>query len=694
MDFTFLKSSGEVAFFRSDAEQAEWTQEEMSVLCTFPTVTDKLIERGMILLFQDPATNDWQAFEVRNAKYVEGDHYQQITAESIAISELTDCHIRDDIELTDVSPQSALSSVLNGTGWDIGEVQVSDVSSGTINRGDVWSAIRTIKSNWNCYIEPRVTVNANGIYQRLLDIISTGGVWRGLRLAINKNVSEASVTYDDSELYTAFYGYGASYTESDESTEQKTTVFDSVVWKKTNSHPAKPNGQGYIEDPEKTALYGRNGRPRFGYYQNTDIKDPEILLKKTWESLKGHYEPKVSITGVVADLYRLGYADQPLRLHDMAIVEVEPIGIQLYKQIIKLTVDLLDATRNRPDIGDYIPNIIYINRETEDFATDGGKSSGGGGSRGKKKDSEFKTAIEQDERNIHLNAQHIDNHGNILQQAGMYIDPVTGVLIYAEDNENNVGSKFRVQSDRITAEVTERKEQGDVLSSKITQTANSISLEVSERMEADNVLSSRITITASEIRSEVSNIASGLQSQITQNADNITAEVTRAQGAEGDLSGRITVNADNITAEVNRATGAESGLSGRITVNADKVALVVTEKDGQNVVNSAEIVAGINGQTGSYVKIKADTINLSGYVTATELSATQASIDNLKTGVTKADYLKTTQFLISDNYFTLDNENARWRSLNVGTSLTVNSTGGTVTGVTLNKTTIYYLGHS
>ena len=571
MDFTFLTSSGTVAFMRSDAEQAEWTQDEMSVLCTFPTKEDKIIERGMILLFQDPALNDWQAFEIRTSKFVEGDHYQQITAESIAIAELTDCHIQEEIELTNVTPRAALIKVLTGTGWSIGREEVTAVSSGNLYRGDVWSAIRTIKSNWNCYIEPRVTVDKDGIKKRLIDILSPDGVWRGLRLAINKNVSDATVTYDDTELYTAFYGYGSTYTE-DNSDEQKTTMFDTVTWSKTDSHPAKPYGQKYIEDPAKTALYGRNGKPRFGYYQNTDIKDSTTLLEKTWESLKTHSDPKVSITGTVTDLYRLGYADQPMRLHDMVIIEIEPIGVQLYRQIIRLTVDLLDPTKNTPDIGDYIPNIIYINRDTEDDATGGSSSSGGSGTRNKEQNSEFRTSIEQDERNIHLNAQHIDEHGNILQQAGMYIDPITGVLIYAEDNTRNIGSKFRVQSDRITAEVTERKAQGDVLSSKITQTSNKISLEVSERKQADNVLSGKITVTAREIRQEVTD-------------------------SENRLSARITINSDNINLKVS--------------------------KDG--------VISSIN-QTPESITIQASKVNLVGYVTMSDLNATNAEIDNLKSG--------------------------------------------------------------
>lgn len=632
MNFTFLKASGEVAFFRSDAEQADWTQEEMTATATFPYVAQKVIERGMVMLFQDPATNDWQAFEIRTCKTVEADHYQQVTAESIAIAELTDCHIRNDIELQNVSVQAALQKALAGTGWSVGNVGVDTVSSGDLYRGDVWRAVGVIKSNWNCYIEPRVTVGATGITGKYLDIISPDGVWRGLRMAVNKNIDDPTITYDDSELYTALYGYGASYTEGEgDDTQTKDTVFDAVVWQKTDSHPAKPKGQGYIEDPDKTALYGRNGRPRFGYYQNTDIKDANILLEKTWESLKQCSEPRINIVGTVADLYRLGYADQPLRLHDMAIVEIEPIGVQLYKQVIRLTVDLLNPSKNRPEIGDYIPNIIYINRETENIATGGSKGRGGGGGGGSKRDktdSRFLANITNNGRNININTQYLNNHGNILRQAGMFIDPITGVLIYAEDTKLNIGSKFKVQHDMISTEITQRKAQGSELSSKITQTKNAISLEVSERKAGDATLQGKINV----------------------EKDRITAEVTRASTAEGQLAGRLTITEGDITAEVTRAKSSENSLSGRIQVNSDKVSVVVEEKDGQNVVKAASIVAGINDQEGSYVKIAADTINLSGYVTVSQLNTTDAKITNLTNGTTTAASIKTNQLSASSSF--------------------------------------------
>jgi len=374
MQTTFLNAAGVVLFARDDMEQGNWTQEEYTVNATFPFVAGKVIERGQRLSFHDPATGSIEMFEVRNVTNIEPEHYQQIIAEHIAVSELSDEHINTQ-EITNQTPEQALTTVLTGTLWAVGNVAVSSVSSVDISRGSVWQAIGAIAQNWNVYIVPRVTVNAAGaITGRYLDVTESTGVWRGLRFSIDKNMSDASVVYDDSETLTALYGYGGSVENAQASGDdtQETVTFADEVWTETSEHPEKPAGQTYLEDPQATALYGRNGRPRFGFYQNGDIKDGATLLEKTWEALKQTNKPKISITGTVADLYRLGYKDQPIRLHDLAIVDVPETGESFYLQIIRCDVDLIDPTATRPEIGAYIANIIYINRENN-------KSSGGGG---------------------------------------------------------------------------------------------------------------------------------------------------------------------------------------------------------------------------------------------------------------------------------------------------------------------------
>ena len=381
MQTTFLNVAGAVLFTRDDMEQGNWTVEQYTVNATFPYVAGKVIERGQRIAFRNPATGGMEVFEIRNVNNIEPEHYQQIVAEHIAVSELSDDHINTQ-EIDDKTALQALQTVLTGTLWAAGNNSVTGTQKADIGRGSVWQAVNTIASNWNCYITPRVTFSATGaITGRYLDITPAQGTWRGVRLSIDKNISDSSVTYDDTNVITAMYGYGGNETVENQTglNTSREITFAGEVWTATSEHPAKPAGQTYIDYPEKTALDGRNGRPRFGYYQNSDIDSAATLLQKTWESLKETCDPEISITGTVTDLYRLGYADQPIQLHDTVIVEERQTGATFTKEIVALDIDLIDPTATRPTIGDYIPNIVYISRNTTQAATTGGGGGGGGG---------------------------------------------------------------------------------------------------------------------------------------------------------------------------------------------------------------------------------------------------------------------------------------------------------------------------
>lgn len=379
MDFIFFDSRNTLLFSRNDAEEAHWIQHEMQLTATFPFDSSKVITRGMCVGFRDPASGNIEVFEIRNLQNIEPDHYQQLTAESIAIADLSDEHINN-AKIDNLNPRDVLSRALSGVSdWHVGNVSATNVSSCDFARGTVWQAVKTIEENWNVYCIPRIVVNASGIAGKYIDIVPSGGTYHGLRLSISKNLADSSVTYDDSEVYTALYGYGGSISKkTSASNESEELTFSSVSWSKTSAHPAKPSGQTYLEYPEKTALYGRNGKPRFGYYQNSDIKDAETLLEKTWEALKETCEPKISISCTVADLYRFGYADAPIRLHDIAVVEIAETGELFHKEIITADINLLDPSATSLEIGDYISNIIYISRDTKKSA----KGRGGGGGKG------------------------------------------------------------------------------------------------------------------------------------------------------------------------------------------------------------------------------------------------------------------------------------------------------------------------
>lgn len=485
MQFVFFNAADAPLFVRSDAEQATWTVEEMNLVAVFPYHPGMVLQRGQRVGFTDE-TGVFQPFEIRKVETMLPDHYQRITAEHIVISELTDEHYAG-AELTNVTAQAALTGLLTGTLWQVGTVTASGTQTADLGMGSVWQNIRTIESNWNVYITPRVTFNSSGITGRYLDIAPAQGTWRGVRLSLDKNADEMGVVIDDTNVITAIYGYGAM---TGEGAQRAPLTFANVVWQQTSDHPAKPSGQTYLEDPAATAAYGRNGRPRYGYYQNTDINDANVLIEKAWESLKVNSAPIVSVNCMIRDLYRLGYKDQPIRLHDTAMVELRQTGTNLQLEIIKLTVDLLDPTATRPTIGSYIPNIVYMMRQTAQEATGnvastasgsrGTKRGGGGKSANDNKRSEFATEIKQNQYQISLRAYQTDmtDVQKILHAAGISID-AQGVLVYATDNVNMIGSRLKVNADAITQEVTDRSNADTTLRGEITVEKNRITQIVS-----------------------------------------------------------------------------------------------------------------------------------------------------------------------------------------------------------------------
>lgn len=515
MNFLFFSASGGRLFSRDDAETAQHNHEEMTFSALFPYDPAKVIRRGMRVGYTD-SLGVFQTFEVRKCRDTEPDHYQEISAEHIVIAELTDEHI-DNAELTDLTPAQALAQALDGTLWGVGNVTATNVSSGDFSRGNVWQAVKAIEQNWNVYITPRVVMVASGIAWRYLDIAPAEGVWRGMRLALEKNLNEAGVTWDDSKLKTALYGYGQSVA-GEGGVSGDSLTFEDVVWTATADHPAKPEGQKYIEDPAATAQYGRGGRPRFGYYQNADIEDAETLLEKTWETLKNVSVPDVTVEGTVQDLHRLGAPDVPVRLHDLAFVEIRPTDVVLVKEIIQYTEDLLNPLGSRLTIGAYIPNIIYINREN---------SRGGGGSGGQSEEeaamSEFYTELIRSETQIGLKASKRD----------------------LDDLDDRLTGLIMVEAGRITQIVSSVGSNGQVTAASIVLAVNNAASSV---VISAQHIDLRGYVTASEldaVDAKIDNLTTGVTAAASIRSNSVAASSSFSLGGKAHHNSTITIDGVN-----------------------------------------------------------------------------------------------------------------------------------------------------
>ena len=144
-------------------------------------------------------------------------------------------------------------------------------------------------------------------------------------------------------------------------------------------------------------------------------------------------------------------------------------------------------------------------------------------------------------------------------------------------------------------------------------------------------------------------------------AEEVNAVISSTAAGGGLITLKASQSALNAMGE--RVSSAESS----IEVNADNIKLKVS-KNG--------VISSIN-QTAESIKISASKIELSGYVTASQLSSLEARFDNLTSGVTVASILHA-ENLMCNGPVTLRGHSCNWSSLKVCTGVHFSKEANTI----------------
>lgn len=356
---------------------------------------------------------------------------------------------------------------------------------------------------------------------------------------LSRNVTSATVTYDDSDLCTKIY---VDYQENNK---------DKIYTKSSNT-----GKYGIIEKHVSGSGYTKS--------QAQTVADTYLLY---------HSEPTVAVTidgvelanvtGESLDSFALGKIYR-LAIPKYGVVVDEPItGLSwpsVYTNPKKVEVSLASVSD---------PVVKFIKKTS--------KSGSGTKKKVKKSNKEYWTKFEQTDEQITMTAAHTAANGSILQQAGMWLD-ANGLLVYAEDNVNNIGSKFRVQANAISAEVTRASTAEGVLSGRITVEAGRITQEVTDRQNGDTTLSGRITTESNRI----SLVVEGTGANAKIKAAQIVTEIN-------DSSSSVLISADKIRLDGNTTVsgmlGIENGglkVKGNAFINGD-----LTMASGNDIIAGA-----------------------------------------------------------------------------------------------------------
>lgn len=248
--------------------------------------------------------------------------------------------IVEDKRLRDGTAREALSKVLDGSGYLVGEV--ADLGNQTISFYDVtrMEGLESIVETYGGEIDFRIELDEEKrcISKKFIDLKTRLGTDTGLRFTFDSNLEEMKRSDTSEGHFTVLYGRGKGI-ESGDGYSRK-IKFTEVEWT-TPIHPVdKPIGQSFIEDEEAIAKYGRIE----GIYENSDIEDPGELLQATYEALQQVKNPILSYEVKATDLsQQAGYEHFKLTLGDSVILLDEAYQLSLESRIVSISESIREG---------------------------------------------------------------------------------------------------------------------------------------------------------------------------------------------------------------------------------------------------------------------------------------------------------------------------------------------------------------
>ncbi|UQS82611.1 phage tail protein [Bombilactobacillus folatiphilus] len=239
--------------------------------------------------------------------------------------------------------------------WEIRSIP-TEIPVGTINFYFVsrLAALKDVIDTFDVDVGFSYVIENNQITHRYVDFFNSMGKDSGKRFAYGSNLLSVVKETSTTDLYTAVVPRGDGIAKQDEDGNdtggysRKINIADEV-WSKAKGDPVdKPQGQLYLEIPERTAQFGYpTGRPKVLIKDYDGIKDTTDLIRQAYLDLKDISRPKVQFT---SDVINLG----TVSLGDAITIIMPQYQIEYKTRIFKLKIDLVTNTRSVAEFGDYV----------------------------------------------------------------------------------------------------------------------------------------------------------------------------------------------------------------------------------------------------------------------------------------------------------------------------------------------------
>lgn len=237
----------------------------------------------------------------------------------------------------------ALTSILEGTRWEVGTCDQPGTASHTFYHQSVREALGDLVDTWGGEVETTIRHAGATVTGRSVGIRSMRGDQDSpKRFTWTKDLVSVRRTVASDNPKSRVYCYGKGVETESGAYGRRLTIAD------------VNGGKTYVEDAEATALYGHpDGKggtlPSCTSYVNEECEDPAQLMAEGLAYLKQVKEPKVTYTASVIDLEAFGRSWEGVGVGDaVAIIDkgFSKEGVRLRGRVSQIERDLLtgDAT--------------------------------------------------------------------------------------------------------------------------------------------------------------------------------------------------------------------------------------------------------------------------------------------------------------------------------------------------------------
>ena len=257
-----------------------------------------------------------------------------------------------------VQASAALAAALEGTRWQVGEVDVTTLASARWYHVSPWEAVVSVVETWGGYLRADIEVGPMGVTSRKLSLVRSLGTGAGVRLDYGRDVSGIKVTYDESDVYTALYCYGKGV-ENDSGGYGRKIGIESVN-----------GGVPYVEDADAKQVWGQMGPDgldnSYGVFEDGECEDPATLKQEGLDALADAARPKVQYEATVETFARAGTDLRGAGLGDRVDVVDRSFyrerhgvdaDLRLTGHVVEVTEHLLDPSSTQVVIGDVMGTV-------------------------------------------------------------------------------------------------------------------------------------------------------------------------------------------------------------------------------------------------------------------------------------------------------------------------------------------------